>query len=276
MLTLNDEVKNAFILLFDRSFIPTLEIIKNINPDEIKDAYRKKAFEFHPDRALLLGKNKNELTENFKEINVAYGTLRSFLKENRFYFPGINSAWKKTNYQKTAEGKKYYHNKTSWNTKTEKDTAKEKKPEQKNNTGGKKQQSGRLNLPNAELLIGQFLFWCGIISWKTLIEAIVWQKNQRPLFGEIAKNWNILSEDEIRRIIAEKNSKDRIGDYAFQKGYISQFEHLAILGRQRNLQRPIGEYFVDNGHISLETMDSLASEHRRHNIKVRFGVDLTL
>ncbi|MCU0822016.1 MAG: DnaJ domain-containing protein, partial [Spirochaetes bacterium] len=271
MLMLNDEVKNAFVLLFDGSFIPTIDIIKKINPDEIKSAYRKKALEFHPDRAILLGKNENEMSEDFKEINVAYDRLRLFLNENRFYFTNINTPRSKNGFQNNTAERKNYYNKTYTYAGSDNSASRENKHQQRNQTGGSRQTAQSYSLPNAEILIGQFLFWCKVITWKSLIEAIVWQRNQRPLFGEIARNWNILSDNEIRTIITEKNVTDRIGDYAFKKGYISQFEHLAIIGRQRSLQRPIGEFFVDNGYLSFETMEAMAAEHRRHNIKVKFG-----
>ncbi len=127
-------------------------------------------------------------------------------------------------------------------------------------------------LPNIEMLFGQFLFHNNVISWKTLIEAIIWQRNQRPLFGQIAKNWKILSDDEIKKIIIGKNSTERIGDYALRNGFISLFEFMAIIGKQRSLQQPIGEYFINNGSISRTTLDAMIMKQRKHNLKVKYGM----
>ncbi|MCX7879814.1 MAG: J domain-containing protein [Ignavibacteria bacterium] len=54
-----------------------LGIEKNSSPDEIKEAYRKKVREYHPDRVAQLGTELRELAnKKMKEINWAYETLR--------------------------------------------------------------------------------------------------------------------------------------------------------------------------------------------------------
>lgn len=267
---INDEIKNAFILLLDRAFIPSFDQLRKIDPVDIKSAYRKKAFEFHPDRAVLLGKNQREMSESFKELNLAYEKISSFIKEHRAFFAMKGPA---TGVHPKPHANNFRANPERENNGERKYTYHENYSEQ-----GKKfeDMSGlNINLPNIELLIGQFLYLCRVITWRTLIKGIVWQRNQRPLFGEIAMRWNILSEQDIKKIITEKNPSDRIGDYAFQNGYINFFEHLAIVGKQRSLQRPLGEYFINNG-VSPETMEEMVIRQRRHNIKVKYGIDYAL
>ena len=92
------------------------------------------------------------------------------------------------------------------------------------------------NVPKRELLIGQFLYYSGLISWKTLFDAVCWQRKQRPAIGKIALDWGILSPDNIKRILTERNYKEQFGDYALRNGLISHFKHLAIVGRQKKLQ----------------------------------------
>ena len=52
----------------------TLGITKGASADEIKKAYRKKAFETHPDTT---GRNSDE---EFKEVGAAYEILKHNLK----------------------------------------------------------------------------------------------------------------------------------------------------------------------------------------------------
>ena len=69
-------------------------------------------------------------------------------------------------------------------------------------------------------------------------------RRQRPLFGEIAKDWGILTEDEIYRICKEKGFREKFGEFALNNGYLSLFEHIAIVGKQKKLQPLIGKFFI--------------------------------
>ena len=100
------------------------------------------------------------------------------------------------------------------------------------------------NVPKRELLIGQFLYYSGLISWKTLFDAVYWQRKRHPVIGKRALDWGILSPDNIKRILTERNYKEQFGDYAIRNELISHFKHLAIVGRQKKLQPPIGEHFI--------------------------------
>ena len=54
----------------DQDYYSILGVARNVNDEEIRKAFRKKAMEFHPDR------NKSpDAEEKFKEINEAYQVL---------------------------------------------------------------------------------------------------------------------------------------------------------------------------------------------------------
>lgn len=124
-------------------------------------------------------------------------------------------------------------------------------------------------IPKRKLLIGQFLYYSGIVSWKMLIEAVSWQKMQRPPIGQIAMKWGILSEYDIQAILKqrslERNFHKRFGEYAWLKGYITSYELLALLGKQRMLHRPIGEYFIEKRILPAYNMDRMIEKLRTHN-----------
>jgi len=124
-------------------------------------------------------------------------------------------------------------------------------------------------MPNSELLIGQFLFYSKVISWDNLINAIVWQRRQRPLFGKIAKEWGILSNDEIIKILRDRKKNEKIGEYAIRNGYLNSFEQMAIVGKQRSIQRPIGEFFIKNWFITSQNMEIMVGRQQDHNQQVR-------
>ena len=124
------------------------------------------------------------------------------------------------------------------------------------------------NVPKRELLIGQFLYYSGIIPWKTLCDAVFWQRKQRPIIGKIALNWGILSSDDIRRIMTERDYKDKFAEYALRNGFVTRFQYLAIIGRQKKLQPPIGEYFIQQGFLPNTLLKKMIESLKNHNRNV--------
>jgi hypothetical protein len=115
-------------------------------------------------------------------------------------------------------------------------------------------------------MIGQFLYYSGLISWRTLIDAICWQRHQRPLFGQLAVVWGLISSQDILSILTVRTFNEKFGECALRVGYISSFEQFALVGKQRQLQRPFGEYFVESGILSSEDLMSLAQKQQLHNM----------
>ena len=124
------------------------------------------------------------------------------------------------------------------------------------------------NIPKRKLLIGQFLYYSGLISWQTLIDAIVWQRRQRPRIGDIALEWKMLSKMDVQRILQWKGLNEKFGERAVLLGYLNRFELMALLGKQRNLKYPIGEYFVQHKIIRVADMEFMVERHQAHNKKI--------
>ncbi len=230
---------NDYYLLFGLNAWDSIDYLRTLLPSELKFAYRKKAFETHPDRAKSLGKVQAEMDERFREVATAYERLSSFIQSNKVSVPNDRISTKK-NTNKTATTQK-----------------REKKASDHFYKG---------YIPKRKLLIGQFLYYSGIITWRTLFKAINWQRRQRPLIGQIARDWGMLSRDDIKNILKERNHKEYFGEYAKRKGYITHFEFLALLGKQHMLQRPIGEYFIKQGFLSSKDMGNIVERLRIHNI----------
>lgn len=235
------ELIHAYRVLFASPHDISIDLIRFLDPSVLKARYRDKALENHPDRAKILGKSEAEMAMRFIEISLAYEKLCKFITENNnlrynSLTPRRNHKWKK--------GRSVHERKST-----------------------KFSYSGQC--PNLELPIGQFLFYTGHISWKTLLDAILWQRAQRPSFGEIARDWGILTDGDIIAIQRGKK-REKFGEFALNKGYINLFEHLAILGKQRKLQPLIGEFFVRCGIISKGVMDVMIEKQRLHNLRVRF------
>ncbi|MBU3946703.1 MAG: J domain-containing protein [Proteobacteria bacterium] len=246
----NQDILNAYSVIFGPVVGISIDAIMGIPPVKLKTAYRKKAFETHPDRFLIVGKMKKEMNEQFIELNLAYETLQTAL--NKF------SPLVKKNNNST---KKEEHKKKSSTASTCKNTA---------------DHFYRGLLPKRKLLIGQFLYYSGIVSWKTLIDALTRQKMQRPPVGQIALKWGILSRNDIHAILKqraiEREFEKRFVEYAYLKGYLTSFQRLALLGKQRSLQRPIGEFFVEKGILMSKDVELLVKKLQLHNHKAAIKI----
>lgn len=262
----NEEILNAFYLLFDLDSATSIDFVDHIKIDEIKNAYRRKALETHPDRARYFNVSELEMSERFKEINLAYEKLSAFTMSNSSLFHHNEKHCKSNCYKPKPEypfGKrdnKRNYSSSKYNNSSETTYRNDK---------GFKDVYFNGSLPRIELMLGQFLYYSGIISWEMLINSIVWQRRQRPLFGEIAKEWNILSEEDIYNILNRIKINDKIGEYALRNGYINQFEHMAIIGRQRYYKCPIGKYFLNNRIITINDLEDKLMEQYIHNYKVK-------
>ena len=114
--------------------------------------------------------------------------------------------------------------------------------------------------PRARLMFGRFLLSRGHITLQQLIDAVRWQRAQRPPVGRIAMNWGILSSNQVYEILTNKEPEDRFCDVAVRKGYMTGYQRLAVLGRQREMQKPIGSYFVEQGILTRDEIEGLAVE----------------
>jgi hypothetical protein len=234
-------IARDYYLLFGLNTWNPIDLLKKLPPSELKVAYRKKALETHPDRAKSLGKVQVEMDKRFREVITAYERLSSYIQGNNVSVLTCKSPTQKNSNNATTRQK------------------------------AERKDSGHFYkgyIPKRKLLIGQFLYYSGIISWITLSKAIVWQRKQRPLIGQIARNWGMLSTDDIKEILTGRSYKEYFGEYARRKGYITHFEFMALIGKQHKLQLPIGEYFINQGILSTKGMDRTIERLRIHNIDV--------
>ena len=165
---IDSELIYACKVLFTHKTGFDFNFIRGLDPSGLKLAYRKKALETHPDRSRALGRTEEEMNSLFKEVSSAYEILAPVVS-------GKASLKKRP---------------------------KPSSPEPQHNSFKDHFYHG--TIPERELKIGQFLYYSGRISWRTMVRAIVWQKRQRPLFGQIAMKWNLLTAHDIITILKKK------------------------------------------------------------------------
>ncbi len=252
---LNEEITKQDLFkacesLFGSDIDVSVEFLRYLQLSGVKAAFRKKALETHPDRAIMLAGEVGLMERRFKEVNLAYQMLSEFLSypwKYRLEEDGSiseNYVWRKKPAPKSAKPYSYnYSSKT--------------KPEPK--YGGR--------VPGRRLLFGQYLYYTGHISFATLIKAIVWQRLQRPSIGAIATDWDLIFTEDVLSILKKRRYGEKFGECALRCGYISQYQLNLLLERQQMLQPQIGRYFLEERIVSSAGLFKLVAELKVHNRK---------
>lgn len=208
----------------------------------IKSAYRKKALLTHPDRApIRIGENEAHLNRRFIETKDACDHLLDFVRLRHTLVrpprPGRGSRGRGTAPHAPRDARRkrrreyYYHH----------------------------------SLPRRRLLVGEFLFYSGAVSWEALIKAIVWQRRQRPRLGEMALRRGWLSTFQVRDLVRRKRLGVPIGEAFVRRGFLSRRQLELLILEQRRLQRALGEYFVETGRLTRKGLEGLLGEREDHN-----------
>ena len=74
---------NAYNVLFGSYSRISMDFLRYLQRSVLKEAYRQRALETHPDRSKVLGESKTEMSERFIQVTLAYEKLCSALKGDR-------------------------------------------------------------------------------------------------------------------------------------------------------------------------------------------------
>ena len=223
---------------------------------DIKKEFRKKAMLYHPDRAALLGENKGQLEEKFKQISDAYGILKSALTNNYIVIKSPASSPKQhANVNFSSPIDPSFVRPAASNRHFSGNTRAFRKP--------KKSFFHKGMVPLRRLRFGEFLFYKQVISWHTLIQAIVWQHRVRPRIGHIAVELNYMEPQDILTVLKNKNSLEPFCRAAVRLGFLDDYRRFVLLGRQRSYNLPLGKFFLD-----AQILDNAALEHHVHENRI--------
>jgi hypothetical protein len=236
-LALEKNLLHACRLLFGPHVSVNRDFLFYIQLQGVKSAFRKKAFITHPDMAVLsCCAERNSV--HFIEALSAYRQLADFIDKRE---RGVYSSASKTDRVQTREPVRKDHN-----------------------TGYSKRYYSGI-MPRRPLLFAEYLYYSGIITWESLLQAIVWQKRMKSRFGDVACRLRYLSEEQIWKIIKKRRVKEKIGDAAFRMNFLNRFQVQSILWHQTVSQKRIGMYFVETGIFTSEKLHEILSSHRRYN-----------
>lgn len=240
------ELINSCRVLFGEGVDITPDFLHILEPSGLKSAYRRRLLETHPDRAIHLRISPTLLEERCKEVNVAYERLSLYL--NKHTGSG------------TVEKQPPPHHVYPWE-RYNRPGYKDKAPRGNNIFRGR--------LPQTKLKFGSYLYYSGIITMVSLIDAIVWQKRQRPLLGAMALERGWIAKGDILHILKARRPGERFGESALRCGRLDRGQISHLLRLQKLLQPRIGQYFVKQGFFSHNELERLLKEMFLHNLRCR-------
>lgn len=234
---MGDGAGKAEELLFGPGFEPPTDLGGEAWRRSVRQAWRRRALETHPDRAAALGRDEVEMALEFQAFEEAYRSLCP--PDEPPARPRPQGPEPRPRARPARPPVDHLH---------------------------------RGGVPRRPLLFAEYLYYLGRVSWRNLVEAVAWQRRQRPLIGRIAVEWGHLDGAQVRQVLLARRrgeSARPFGECAHQLGFLSRPQLLALLGRQRRLQRRIGEYFVEAGLVAAGELPGIEIELARHNARFR-------
>lgn len=223
-------------------------LYKYIQPSGVKSAYRKKAKENHPDHfASDSAIVQQKQTALFREILQAYDVLNLFFKQRELHGRGSSA---------------------SFSPRTRPAAKQETASPRTSSAKAGEEAYFRGHVPDRTLQIGQYLYYRGKITFNALINALMWQRKQRPSIGDIALQWGLLDREKLDRIFREVQGPRLFGEKAVELGLLTVFQVNTILLYQRAQQLRLGDYFVQNNLLGQEELEVLVRELNEHNAAV--------
>ncbi len=241
------EVFSACRTLFGPEISLGHSFLGYLQPSGAKSAFRERVKKVHPDRFADHdhGVQKRQ-SDKFRQIVQAYELIDAFLR-HRDAHPSSFGVDREPSSPRPSGG---------W---TERSTDHQPQTKQKAYHGP---------VPQRYLEFGSFLYYQGLISYSQLIEALVWQRRQRPSIGDIAQRWKWLTQTDILRIFRDRGPYGRFGEKAVRLGLLKEHQVRTLLFFQRSRQQKIGEYFIEQKILCSERIETLAGDLQQHNARV--------
>jgi hypothetical protein len=270
-----DDVLRAGRVLFGPEFAAEADAWR----EALRSTYRRRALETHPDRARALGRAERELAREFHAVADAYRVLSSLragalphaaspgrarprahaaphapARPPPPRTPPPRAPWPRA--PRPAAGPR------PW-------TPPAAAPPPAG-AGPRVRAAVRPEeLPRRRLRFAEFLYYTGVVRWSELVEAIAWQRRQRPPVGRIAVDFGFIRPDDVGVILERRREAGAhvvpFGEWALRLGYLTSFQLLATLGQQLRRQRRIGQFFVERGLLGEDEIDGLRRRILRHN-----------
>jgi hypothetical protein len=278
------ELYRACRIIFGSELTVSREFLEYIQPAGVKSAFRRKAMETHPDRMADHDEvARKKSARMFHAVQQAYEKLLHYVdaREKGFRFHGAGhqgrGAAGNGGGDPAPPGKRWPGQKTAAHAGfggTAGTTRNGRSAGEKcQNDGGRKAAAAQPlyqgNIPERPLLFGHYLYYAGQVSWQSIVEALMWQRSQRPRLGEIAKERGWLNSEKVSLVLKGcLRSSLPFGQQAVQQGLLTPAQLQTLVVEQKRQHKKFGQFFLDQKILTPQQLQVLLFRFQRHNARL--------
>jgi hypothetical protein len=261
------DVVNACRVLFGPQIHVDGKFLAQLNAVALRRLFHKRAMEVHPDRAASLGRSPDRLAEDFKGIEAAYRVLCLHLAKQA---EGPHEIEESVGPRCPSPAPRRPRGRR----KATPSAPRSRSPHRRATSARVRNKPAVRDhfwygpMPTRSLRLGEYLYYLGRISWRELIQALVWQAQQRPKFGQAAMELGYLDPQLISQALKYRRPGEKIGEAAVRLEILTALQRQVVLHNQIKAHRRIGDYFLDTGRLAPSELDQYARGMRAHNAKV--------
>jgi curved DNA-binding protein CbpA len=253
-------------LQINRGFLEYLQL------SGVKSAFRKKALETHPDRVAAEDpRAQGRYADLFREVQQAYENLITFLdaRQKGYRLPPLSSA-ANSPFSFTGQAE----NRSSPLKRGFRGGPNPGRNQGKRTSGhpDKSKKFYKGPLPQRPLLFGHFLYYSGVITWRMIIQALIWQRTQRPRLGQLGRRFGWLSGEDILQILHDSGFSRPFGQTALALGFLNERQLNILLFQQKRLQKKIGEFFLEEEILTPYQLNELLARFQEHNTRLAAAI----
>jgi hypothetical protein len=228
---------HACRVLFGPEVEISSEFLAYLQPGGVKSAFRQRAKENHPDLHDTADPlHVSRITSRFREVTEAYRLFGRYFME------------------RAADNGRPHHRSPR-----PARPAADEAPAPVYHSGP---------VPNRPLEFGRYLYYRQVIPYQALIQALTWQRQQRPAIGRIAVSWGWLDTATVQAILGNRTVHGRFGDRAVRLGLLRTSQVRTLLAFQQASQKKLGSYFVQAGYLTRSELERLLADLHRHNLRL--------
>ncbi len=234
------QLMDSYMMLFGMNRHAALE---DLTANVLKKTYRKKIFQNHPDRAVVLGVARSILNERSKGITDAYEMLLQYVGKRRKPAGRTGRGKDRADAGKRGPGEKRHLDETLFS-------------------------STIINqVPDEPVSLIHFLYYLEIIDFTIVVEALTWQKTERPYIGKLARKMNFLTDSDTACIIRSRRTKELFGACAIRLGMLTSDQVKLLLAEQDARTPRIEIYLLTRAILDEKELAFVMAKLDEHNSK---------
>jgi hypothetical protein len=241
---------------------------------ELRAAWRRRVLETHPDRAAVLGRSEAELQREFRAVSEAFALLESYAGAAGVTLPS----------QRPRAGPVVTPSPPRGPTRSppppppraagprrpaEPPPRTPPRPPPPPMTQASEGSGPRL--PRRRLRLAEYLYYSGRVGWQDFVAAVAWQRGQRPAIGRLAVELGLLGQRDVADLLERRRrdgaQAEPFGEFAVRRGFLTRTQLLAVVGRQKQGERRIGQYFMEHGLLNALELDAARLALFGHNAR---------